>query len=453
MALRGTILVADDEELARRSLKELLQEEGYQVHEAADGTTALQLLDEIDFDLILSDITMPGADGIAVLKKVREAHPRTMVMLMTAYASVDTVVEALRLGAQDYLLKPLLLEDVLNKVRRVLDYKQQAWEIQLLRREVNRHLDFDSLVGRSPAMKELFELIKKVAPTNATVLITGESGVGKEVVARLLHSLSAQKDHVFLPINASAIPETLLESQLFGYVKGAFTGAMGNQEGLFQRARGGTIFLDEMGEMPLTLQPKLLRAIEAKEVMPVGATTPVKTDVRLLVATNRELAKEVEAGRFREDLYYRLNVIELYIPPLRERRDDIPLLVEYLIRRHNHDLKKSYKGVDNATMKILSALPWKGNVRELDNVLERAMILGNGEWVTPADLPRGIEPDTVLMASLSDNLKDAMQAYEKSHIERVLKRMDGDKKGAAEALGMSLSSLYRKLEDLTIGAE
>ena len=453
MALRGTILVADDEELARRSLSELLQEEGYQVHEAADGTTALQLLDEIDFDLILSDITMPGADGIAVLKKVRETHPQTMVMLMTAYASVDTVVEALRLGAQDYLLKPLLLEDVLNKVRRLLEYKQQAWEIQLLRREVNRHLDFDSLVGRSPAMKDLFELIKKVAPTNATVLITGESGVGKEVVARLLHSLSLQKNHVFLPINASAIPETLLESQLFGYVKGAFTGAMGNQEGLFQRARGGTIFLDEMGEMPLTLQPKLLRAIEAKEVMPVGATTPVKTDVRLLVATNRDLAKEVEAGRFREDLYYRLNVIELYIPPLRERRDDIPLLVDYLIRRHNHDLKKSYKGVDNSTMKMLSAMPWKGNVRELDNVLERAMILGNGEWITPADLPRGIEPDTVLMASLSDNLKDAMQAYEKSHIERVLKRMDGDKKRAAEALGMSLSSLYRKLEDLAIGAE
>ena len=453
MALRGTILVADDEGLARRSLSELLQEEGYKVHEAADGTTALQLLDEIEFDLILSDIQMPKVDGIAVLKKARETHPQTMVILMTAYASVNTVVEALRLGAQDYLLKPLLLEDVLNKVRHLLKYKRQAWEIQLLRREVNRHLDFDSLVGRSSAMKELFELIKKVAPTNATVLITGESGVGKEVVARLLHSLSTQKDHVFLPINASAIPETLLESQLFGYAKGAFTGAVGNQEGLFQRARGGTIFLDEMGEMPVTLQPKLLRAIEAKEVMPVGATTPVKTDVRLLVATNRDLAKEVEAGRFREDLYYRLNVIELHIPPLRERRDDIPLLIEYLIQRHNHDLKKSYKGVDNITMKMLMAMPWKGNVRELDNVLERAMILGNGAWVTAADLPRGIEPDKVLMASLSDNLKEAVQAFEKSHIEHVLKRMDGDKKGAAEALGMSLSSLYRKLEDLAIGAE
>ena len=452
MALRGTILVVDDEGLARRSLVELLQEEGYQVHEAADGTTALHLLSEIDFDLILSDIKMPGADGIAVLKKARETHPQTMVILMTAYASVDTVVEALRLGAQDYLLKPLLLEDVLNKVRRLLEYKRQAWEIQLLRREVNRDVDFDSLVGRSPAMKDLFELITKVAPTNATVLITGESGVGKEVVARLLHSLSLQRDHVFLPVNASAIPETLLESQLFGYVKGAFTGAAGNQEGLFLRARDGTIFLDEMGELPLTLQPKLLRAIEAKEVMPVGATAPIKTDVRLLVATNRDLAKEVEAGRFREDLYYRLNVIELHIPPLRERREDIPLLVEYLIRRHNQDLKKSYKGADNATMKLLMAMPWKGNVRELDNVLERAMILGNGEWVTVADLPRNIEPDSTLMASLSDNLKDAVLAYEKGHIERVLKRMGGDKKGAAEALGMSLSSLYRKLEDLEISA-
>jgi transcriptional regulator with PAS, ATPase and Fis domain len=339
---------------------------------------------------------------------------------------------------------------VLNKVRRLLEHKRQAWEVQLLRREVTRHLDFESLVGRSSVMKELFELIKKVAPTNATVLITGESGVGKEVVARLIHSLSAQKDHVFLPINASAIPEALLESQLFGYVKGAFTGAVGNQEGLFQRARGGTIFLDEMGEMPLTLQPKLLRAIETREVLPVGATAPVKTEVRLLVATNRDLAKEAEAGRFREDLYYRLNVVELHIPPLRERRDDIPLLVEYLIRRHNQELKKAYKGVENSTMKLLMAMAWKGNVRELDNVLERAMILGNGEWITAADLPRGLEPDKEILAALSDNLKEAVQAYEKTHIEHVLTKLGGDKKAAAEALGVSLSSLYRKLEDLRI---
>jgi DNA-binding NtrC family response regulator len=453
MAIRGTILVADDEALARQSIVETLQEEGYHVYEAADGNAALKLLDEVDMDLVLSDLQMPGADGLEVLKKVREAYPQTIVILMTAYASVDTVVNALRLGAQDYLLKPLLLDDVLHKVRRLLEHRQQAWEIQLLRREVTRHLDFESLVGRSPAMQEIFALIEKVAPTTATVLITGESGVGKEVVARLIHAHSLQKDHVFLPVNCSAIPEALLESQLFGHTKGAFTGAVGAQEGLFQRARGGTIFLDEIGELPLTLQPKLLRAIEEKEVLPVGANTPVKIDVRILAATNRDLKNEIEASRFREDLYYRLNVIEVHISSLRERREDIPLLVEHLVRRHNQEMKKAYKGADNATMKLLMSFPWKGNVRELDNVLERAMILGTGEWITPADLPRGETQERVSLMSFSDNLKEALQAYEKSHIEHVLKRLDGDKKSAAEALGMSLSSLYRKIEELAIHAE
>jgi transcriptional regulator with PAS, ATPase and Fis domain len=325
-----------------------------------------------------------------------------------------------------------------------------VWEIQLLRREVSHHFDFGSMVGRSQAMKEIFELTKKVAPTNATVLITGESGVGKEVVARLIHSHSSQKDHVFLPVNCSAIPEALLESQLFGHTKGAFTGAVGAQEGLFQRAGGGTIFLDEIGEMPLTLQPKLLRAIEEKEVLPVGATMPVKIDVRILAATNRDLKKEIEASRFREDLYYRLNVIELHISPLRDRREDIPPLVEHLIHRHNQELKKAYKGADNATMKLMMSLPWKGNVRELDNVLERAMILGDGEWISPADLPRWELPEGTPVIPLSDNLKEAVQAYEKSHIETVLKKTNGDKKSAAELLGLSLSSLYRKLDELTI---
>jgi DNA-binding NtrC family response regulator len=393
---------------------------------------------------------MPGVDGLALLQKVRELYPQTMVVLMTAYASVETVVEALRLGAQDYLLKPLLFDDLLHKVRRLLEHKRQMWEVQLLRREVSRHFDFDHMVGRSQAMKEILELIKKVAPTNATVLITGESGVGKEVVARLIHSHSSQKDHVFLPVNCSAIPEALLESQLFGHTKGAFTGAVGAQEGLFQRARGGTIFLDEIGEMPLTLQPKLLRAIEEKEVLPVGATTPGKIDIRILAATNRDLKKEIEAGRFREDLYYRLNVIELHIPPLRDRREDIPPLVEHLIHRHNQELKKAYKGTDNATMKLMMSLPWKGNVRELDNVLERAMILGDGEWISPADLPRWKIPEGTPVTPLSDNLKEAVQAYEKSHIETVLKKTNGDKKSAAELLGLSLSSLYRKLDELTI---
>jgi DNA-binding NtrC family response regulator len=393
---------------------------------------------------------MPGVDGLALLQKVREIYPQTMVVLMTAYASVETVVEALRLGAQDYLLKPLLFDDLLHKVRRLLEHKRQMWEVQLLRREVSRHFDFDHMVGRSLAMKEIFELLKKVAPTNATVLITGESGVGKEVVARLIHNHSLQKEHVFLPINCSAIPEALLESQLFGHTKGAFTGAIGTQEGLFQRARGGTIFLDEIGEMPLTLQPKLLRAIEEKEVLSVGATTPVKIDVRILAATNRDLKKEIEASRFREDLYYRLNVIELHIPPLRERREDIPPLVEHLVQRHNQEMKKVYKGADNATMKLLMSLPWKGNVRELDNVLERAMILGDGEWISPVDLPRLEVPEGTSVVSLSDNLKEAVQAYEKSHIQTVLKKTNRDKKSTAELLGLSLSSLYRKLDELGI---
>ncbi len=453
MANLGTIVVADDEALARQGITEALQEEGYRVYEAADGRAAMQLLDEVDVDIVISDLNMPGADGIAVLRRVQETHPQTLVILMTAYASVETVVDALRLGAHDYLLKPLLLDDLLHKVRHLLDHKQQAQDLQLLRREVSRLSDFESMVGRSPAMQEVVTLIQKVAPTNATVLITGESGVGKEVVARLLHASSSQKERVFLPVNCSAIPDTLLESQLFGYVKGAFTGAMGNQEGLFQRARGGTIFLDEIGELPLLLQPKLLRAIEAKEVLPVGATSPVKTDVRLLAATNRDLLKEVEAGRFREDLYYRLNVMQLRLPPLRERREDIPLLVDHLVHRHNQELKRAYKGVDNATMKTLMSLAWKGNVRELDNVLERAMILGNGEWITTSDLPRGEAAAPVDVALPSENLKEAVQAYERSHIETVLKKLDGDKKRAAEALGMSLSSLYRKLEELGLRLE
>lgn len=446
----GTILVADDEALARQSIAELLSEEGYQVYEAADGQAALDLLEEVEIDVVLSDLKMPGVDGLGVLRTVRERHPQTMVLLMTAYASVETVVEALRLGAQDYLLKPLLIDDVLHRVRRLLEHKRQAWEIQLLRREVSKHFNFDGMVGRSPAMQELFELTKKVAPTNATVLITGESGVGKEVIARLIHSHSLQKDHVFLPVNCSAIPETLLESQLFGHTKGSFTGAIGAQEGLFQRARGGTIFLDEIGEMPLTLQPKLLRAIEEREVLPIGATTPVKIDIRIIAATNRDLKHEVEEGRFREDLYYRLNVIELHILPLRERREDIPLLVDYLIQRHNREMKKAYKGVDNTTMKQLMSLPWKGNVRELDNVLERAMILGNGEWINLSDLPRGESTPAPSTLVTSDNLKEAIQSYERSHIETVLKKTEGDKKRAAELLGLSLSSLYRKMDDLSI---
>jgi two-component system response regulator PilR (NtrC family) len=451
--MREMILVAEDDPLSRKNVRHVLQEEGYQVHEVSDGQSALRALDANDFDLVLTDLQMPGADGLTVLKRVREVAPQTFVLIMTAFATVDTAVAALQLGAQDYLLKPIVFEDLLRKIQNLLEHKNLAWEIQMLRREANKRFNPTEFIGQSQATRALQALIEKVAPSTATVLITGESGVGKEVIARTIHLRSPRADKIFLPVNCGAIPETLLESQLFGHVKGAFTGAVNAQEGLFQRARLGTIFLDEIGEMPASLQVKLLRVIEAKEVLPVGATNPVQVDVRILAATNRDLKKEVETGRFREDLYYRLNVIGVQVPPLRDRQEDIPLLVDYLIQRHNTEMKRSYKGADNAAMKILTALPWKGNVRELDNILERAMILGNGEWITPADLP-STEAEEVsngkFHPAVRSKLKDALRAYEKSYIENALKEAGCDRTQVAKLLGLSRSSLYRKMEHLGI---
>ena len=448
---RGTILIAEDEAAVRESLAEVLRDEGYQVTTAADGTSALAVLDTQDFDLVLTDLRMPGADGLAILRHVREVSPQTLVLLMTAHATVETAVEALQRGVQDYLLKPLIFEDVLHKIDHLLQHRQVAWENQFLRSQVERQWDFDNLVGRSAAMREVMKLVRRVAPNPSTVLITGESGVGKEVVARAIHHFSEMRDRIFLPVNCGAIPEHLLESQLFGHLRGAFTGAISNQEGLFQRARGGTIFLDEIGDLPLNLQVKLVRAIEQKEILPVGATTPMKVEVRVIAATNRGLRQAVEEGSFRDDLYYRLNVVGIEIPPLRERREDIPPLIEHFIRLHNHELRKNFKGADSATMKVLMSLPWKGNVRELDNVVEHALIVGEDDWITLADLPRALKPDAGIAVPVGDSLRDALRAYEKAHIQAVLAKAGQDKKAAAEMLGVSLSSLYRKIEELGIG--
>ncbi|HZD41747.1 MAG TPA: sigma-54 dependent transcriptional regulator, partial [Terriglobales bacterium] len=384
-----------------------------------------------------------------VLKHVREVSPSTFVIVTTAYASVESAVNALRLGAQDYILKPILFDDLLKKIQRLLEYKTLAWEIQMLRRETQRCPNTSDLVGDSPAIKEILALCQKVASADSTVLITGESGVGKEVVARLIHAQSPRGRKMFLPINCSAIPDTLLESQLFGYVRGAFTGASSSSEGLFQRARGGTIFLDEIGDLSETLQPKLLRVIETKEVLPIGAMQPARTDVRLIAATHQDLKQAVDEKQFREDLYYRLNVINIHIPPLRERREDIAPLVNFLIGRHNANLKKNYKGADSAAMRVLMSLPWKGNIRELDNVLERAMILGDGEWIAREYLPNAPEKATDgRVLTRPHDLKSALMAYERMHIENVLKETRGNKGAAAQLLGLSRSSLYRKLDSL-----
>jgi DNA-binding NtrC family response regulator len=451
MPTADAILVADDEPGIRESLAEVLRDAGYRVEAVADGTAALAALESNDFSVVITDLRMPGADGLEILRRTHETSPQTMVLIMTAHATVETAVAALRAGALDYVLKPILFDDILAKVARALEHRRLIWETQHLRQEAESHFDFAQLVGKGGEMAAVFDLIKKVAPTQSTVLITGESGTGKEVVARAIHHHSEVASRIFLPVNCAAIPETLLESQLFGHTRGAFTGAIASQEGLFSRARGGTIFLDEIGEMPIGLQSKLLRAIESKEILPVGSTEPVHVDVRVLAASNRELRKLADEGAFREDLYYRLAVVEIHLPALRDRREDIPALVEYLVRRHNRDMKRTYRGVDNATMKILLGQSWRGNIRELDNAIEHAMIVGNGEWVTPADLPRNVQREPAVEAPQGDDLREALRAYERVHIENVLRRTSGDKRAAADRLGLSLSSLYRKIDELGIG--
>jgi two-component system response regulator PilR (NtrC family) len=450
-SVKGSILVVDDEAGVCDSLTEVLREEEYDVTPLADGREAMSAINAREFDIVLTDLCLPGADGLTILQHARDVAPQTLVLIMTAHATVETAVEALRRGAQDYLIKPVIFEDLLHKIEYLLQHRQLAWENQFLRNQVDRQWDFENLVGRSAVMKEVMNLVRRVAPMPSTVLITGESGVGKEVVARAIHHFSDRRSNIFLPVNCGAIPENLLESQLFGHLKGSFTGAVSNQEGLFQRARGGTIFLDEIGDLPLNLQVKLLRTIETKEVLAVGATTPVKVDVRLIAATNRELRRLVEEERFRDDLYYRLNVFGIEIPPLRERREDIPPLVDHFLKIHNRELKKGFKGADSATLKLFMSLPWKGNVRELDNVIEHAMIVGDADWITVRDLPRALQNDVVLPMPAGDNLREALRAYEKAHIQSVLLKVSYDKRIAAERLGMSLSSLYRKIEELGIG--
>jgi len=309
----------------------------------------------------------------------------------------------------------------------------------------------DNIIGKSKAIRDVLELVKKVANTQATVLISGDSGTGKELIALALHAHSDRHDKLFLPVNCGALPETLLESLLFGHIKGSFTGAFANQEGLLEKARGGTIFLDEIGEIPQHLQVKLLRALETKEILPIGSTTPRHVDVRVLAATNRKLKIEVEAGRFREDLFYRLNVMEIFIPPLRDRPEDIPLLVDYFIQRHNPDLKKSFVGIDEEALRVLMALPWRGNVRELDNVIEHTMILAEGERITLKDLPQSIVAGSRGHAAFTFNLRESLRQFEKQHILRALEQVGHDRKEAAKLLDISLSSLYRKIEELEIG--
>jgi DNA-binding NtrC family response regulator len=444
------LLVVDDEPLIRGTLAEYLTGEGFAVTACASGEEALAEAERRAYDVALCDVQLPGIDGIELLERLLKLSPETFVLLITAYGTVESAVEAFQRGAHDYLMKPIILDEVAGKVRRLLAYRDLFLENQWLRRELSREHEGERIVGQSAAMKRVFELVRKVAPTRSTVLITGESGTGKELVARAIHRQGAGDGKRFVAVNCAAIPHDLLENQLFGHRKGAFTGADRDQPGVFVHAGEGTVFLDEIAELPPATQAKLLRAIDQKEVMPVGAHEPVQVAARVLAATNKDLHAQVEAGRFREDLYYRLNVVSIPLPPLRERREDIPDLVESLLAKHARAMGKCVSGVTHEAMQLLRSYHWKGNVRELENALQRAVILGEGPLITPADLPPDLAPAEGDPTAV-DQLGEALARFEKQHIERVL-RQTPDKREAAQRLDIGLSSLYRKIAELKISA-
>jgi DNA-binding NtrC family response regulator len=439
--MTASILVVDDEPAIQDILTWALSAEGYRVASAGSGEEALTRVEGEDFDVIVTDIVMPGLDGLEVLERSRVLNPRAAVIVMTAYAALETAIAALRRGAADYLEKPFSVDLLKERVQKLLQYRETIWKDRLVQRALQPRTA-GSLVGESDAIRALHEQITLAARTPSNVLITGESGVGKELVARAVHTEGARHDAPFVAINCGAIPEALLESQLFGHVRGAFTTAVQANQGLFVAANQGTLFLDEIGEMPLPLQVKLLRVIEDKCVLPVGGTKPLPVDTRIIASTNRDLEREVAAGRFREDLFYRLNVVHLIVPPLRERRGDIPVLVDHLVHRLNAKLGTHCLGVERDALWSLIGRPWKGNVRELENVLERAIVLGGNDLISLRDLSA---ESTTSQGATPQDLRGAVRRFERQHLMEVLATTQSDKRKAARVLGISLASLYRKL--------
>ncbi|MDE3059004.1 MAG: sigma-54-dependent Fis family transcriptional regulator [Bacteroidota bacterium] len=450
------ILIVDDEELIRESLSYVLQKEGYEIDEAENGKQAFDKVTRAPYDIVITDIEMPEMRGTELLEKIAQRSPQTFVIIITAYASIETAVDALRKGAYDYILKPIEFDDLIFRIKKLLVHRDLALENTLLRQELNRHYDFGNIIGQSAAMQKVFQTIKKVATSDGTVLITGKSGTGKELVARAIHYNSKRQHKRFAAINCGAIVETLFESELFGHKKGSFTGAVADKEGIFKVAEGGTLLLDEVSEIPYHLQVKLLRALEQREIFPVGSNDPINIDVRIIAATNRNLREEVAGNKFREDLFYRLDVVEIHLPSLVERVDDIPLLVNHFLEDYRKEMGRNVKGITNQAMNLLMRYHWKGEVRELQNVIERAMIFCEGEYIDTTHLPEYMQklgtPNAFGGESTSGSvsLKDATKNFERHYIEQTLQRHNSNKETAAHELGISLSSLYRKMEELNI---
>lgn len=455
------VLIVDDEELFREDLAELLRHRDYECLTASSAEEALQILNSFDPAIILCDIAMPGKSGLELLDDIARLLPEASVIMMTAFGTLQTAVEAFRKGAADYVMKPLVVEDVLQKMERLINYKRLSQEVKFLRRELSQDAASLALVGQSGAMKHVLDLADQVASVKSTVLLTGESGTGKELVARAIHSMSATGGGTlesagnaapFVAINCAGIPSELFESELFGHVKGSFTGALRDREGHFELARDGTILLDEVAEMPLALQSKLLRVLEEKEFVRVGGSKTIPLSARIIAATNKDLHELVEKNEFREDLYYRLAVFEIPLPALRERRSDIPLLTEYFVHKFNEEMKRQTRGLEGEAMRNLLAHSWPGNVRELRNVIERAMILNRGEYISAADLPSDFQ-DAAPPETPADDLRDAMRAYEVAHILRVLGAAGWNKEETARRLRVNPSTLYRKMTGLGIPHE
>lgn len=452
------ILIVDDEKNYTMIIGEILQEEGYTSITASSGMEALDILNNETIDLILTDVKMPGMSGIQLLEKIKELNPDIPVIIMTAYGSVEKAVDAMHRGAYTFILKPFENQALIAYITKALSVYKIVQENSRLKDAISSRYSFDNIIGKSRPMQEIYEIIKKVAPSNASVLIEGESGTGKELVAKSLHYNSPRKNKPLIAVNCSAFAETLLESELFGHEKGAFTGASALKKGRFEISDQGTLFLDEIGELPISLQTKLLRVLQEKTIERVGGILPISVDFRLIAATNKNLEDEVKNGNFREDLYYRLNVVKTVIPPLRERSEDIPLLIKHFIDKYTNEQQPESRvsGVTPEAVKILCDYQWKGNVRELENILESCILLGSGDMITASDLPLQVRQNISSFLNLDGipqdvGLAETLTAVEKRMIQRAMKLSGNVQTKAAQLLGIGKSGLNQKLKKFNLG--
>jgi two-component system response regulator AtoC len=449
---KGKILIVDDEHLIRWSLEKDLRQAGYSTQQAASGEEALEIIEEDGPDIVLLDLRMPGIDGFQVMEEVKKRNLNTLFIIVTGTGDVKTAVRAVKEGAADYICKPFEIEDVKLRIEMALETARMRQELTSLKKDLNAQYGFGNLIGDAPSMQVIFSTIQKVSASKfSTVLLQGESGTGKDLVARTIHSLSDRSQSIFLDINCSAFPESLLESELFGHERGAFTGARGQKKGLFELADGGTIYLDEIGDMPLTLQGKLLKAIESKRFRRVGGTAEISVDIRIIAATNRDLKTEVEQGRFRNDLFYRLKVIPIYLPALRERREDIPKLAHHFIEKFNQEFKKSVRGISDEALALLEQYSWPGNVRELKNIIERVLILETSDRIEAKDLPPEISQfvESPRESKIADNFPLSglsLEEVEKELISKAIAMAAGNQTRAAELLGISRDTLRYRLQ-------